>query len=239
MSNDQQQFDKDAVLNRVKKMMRLANDAAASEGERDNALRMAHATLAKYNLTMAQADGHDSNPQEAREQGQMVMKDYPWMLQCGNAIAQLMFCAFFSIKGRSGTRTYCYVGKASNVFTAREMTTYVINSINAEAKRTAGRETGNTGGTYWRSFCKGAAARLAERCAEIRRTAEAAPKVPGTALVLASVYQLELKANQAFIAQELNITLRSRSSGQRNTSADAFHRGREFANGIGLNRQLK
>ena len=47
--------DKARALARVRKMLALANDAAATEGERENALRMAHATLAKYNLELAEA----------------------------------------------------------------------------------------------------------------------------------------------------------------------------------------
>lgn len=48
--------DKERILSRVRKMLRLANDAGATEGKRDNAMRMAHATLAKYNLDIAQAE---------------------------------------------------------------------------------------------------------------------------------------------------------------------------------------
>lgn len=56
------------VLARVRKMMALANDdAAASDGERDNALRMAHATLLKHNLTMAAAEEAGATAEEARE----------------------------------------------------------------------------------------------------------------------------------------------------------------------------
>ena len=46
------------ILDRVKKMLAIANDSAASEGECDNALRMAHNTLAKHNLDMADLNAH-------------------------------------------------------------------------------------------------------------------------------------------------------------------------------------
>ena len=53
MSDD----ERNKILARVRKLLNLANNAAATEGERDNAMRMAHATLAKYNLSLAEASG--------------------------------------------------------------------------------------------------------------------------------------------------------------------------------------
>lgn len=41
------------ILEKVKKLLALAGNAGATEGERDNALRMAHGLLAKHNLDMA------------------------------------------------------------------------------------------------------------------------------------------------------------------------------------------
>jgi hypothetical protein len=71
------EFDREKVLARVKKMMTLATDAGASEGERENALRMAHATLAKYNLTMSEAEATGKKSEEARGAGQMVGQGLP------------------------------------------------------------------------------------------------------------------------------------------------------------------
>ena len=41
------------VLERIKKMLTLGNDAGATEAERETALRMAYNVMAKYNLTIA------------------------------------------------------------------------------------------------------------------------------------------------------------------------------------------
>ncbi len=90
---------------------------------------------------------------------------------------------------------------------------------------------------YWRSFCKGAAAKVAERCLQIRRAAEG-EKTPGTALVLASVYESERAANQNYIARVMGVRLKHTSSSQRNTAADAYGRGQEYGNKIGLHNQL-
>jgi hypothetical protein len=136
-------FDREKVLARVKKMMTLANDAGASEGERENALRMAHATLAKYNLTMSEAEASGKKAEEARGAEHMTGRDYPWMRTTAHAVAKLFFCEYFYILIGGGKVKHFFVGRESNVFTAQGMTTYVIDSIDREAQRTAKARTGN------------------------------------------------------------------------------------------------
>lgn len=232
-------FNKDGILARVKKMMTLANNAAATEGERDNALRMAHATLMKYNLTMAEADASGAQKEEARTGEAMNVKEHPWMRTVASAIAKLFFCNFFYVASKTYNAKYYFVGKLSNVYTAQEMTKYVIASIDKEAHRVAKETTGNASGTYWRSFCKGAAYKIYQRCVEIQTTAEAAPVEllglkTGTALVLASFYESEQKANAMFIAVQMGRRIRTGKNRQRRASADAFGRGAEFGSKISL-----
>ena len=234
------EFDKDKVLARVKKMMALANDAAATEGERDNALRMAHATLAKYNLSMSEADASGKTPEERRESGVMTIREHPWMRTVAQAVANLFFCNFFYVASKDYNAKYYFVGKESNVYTAQEMVKYVIKSIDAEARRVAKEETGNASGTYWRSFCKGAGTKVWHRCAEIRKAAEAKPATAstGTALVLASVYAAECEANARYIEEQMKLRLRTRATRERSASSDAWHAGQEYGGKIGLNNQI-
>jgi len=49
-------FDRAKVLARLKKCLILANNEGATEGERDTAMKHAHAILAKYNLSIAEAE---------------------------------------------------------------------------------------------------------------------------------------------------------------------------------------
>jgi hypothetical protein len=244
MSSD---FDREKVLARVKKMMTLANDAGASEGERENALRMAHATLAKYNLTMSEAEASGKKAEEARGAEHMTGQDYPWMRTTAHAVAKLFFCEYFYILIGGGKVKHFFVGRESNVFTAQGMTTYVIDSINREAQRTAKERTGNAGGTFWRSFCKGAAFAVYERCNSIREEAEEESaqdaklerltSATGTALVLASVYETERKANEEYISKNVG-ELRFTRSRQRNTAADAHAAGQEYGEKINLSKQI-
>src|SRR3954471_16442005 len=89
----------DKIAARIRKMLALSRDAAATEGERDNALRMAHATLAKYNLTLAQADAAGTKTEEQRQKAGMTVREHPWMRSVAAGIARLFFCEFFYIRG--------------------------------------------------------------------------------------------------------------------------------------------
>ncbi len=85
----------DKIINRIKKMMALANDPGASDGERDNALRMAYATLAKYNLAMEDVQGKPTGPQEARATRFVEAYGRPWALSLAQAVAKLFFCTYY------------------------------------------------------------------------------------------------------------------------------------------------
>jgi hypothetical protein len=235
--------DMSKVLDRVRKMLRLANDAAATEGERDNALRMAHATLAKHNLSLSMAEARGATPEEERGEGRMEGKNYPWMRTAAAAIAKLFFCEYLYVARRNGaTVVHCFVGRASNTVTAQEMAQYIISSIDREARKYS-RES-YTGGTGWRSFCKGAAHQVYTRCAAIRAEAERPPEGPttpsatGTAIVLASVYAAESAANRALIEATYGDKLKKSTDRQRNTSWGGFAAGTAYGKTVSLNTQL-
>src|SRR5215472_4319088 len=81
------------ILARVRKMLALANDAGATEGERDNALRMAHATLAKYNLDLAAAEiagGEDERADSLEPRVEQAGKfgGWAWAQHIANSIAE-------------------------------------------------------------------------------------------------------------------------------------------------------
>lgn len=232
-SNHEQ--DKARALERVRKMLRLANDAAATEGERDNAMRMAYATLAKYNLSMAEA----SAPKDDREEQTMVLYTPLWMRRCSVSIAKLFFCEYYYSQ-RRGERnsTHHFIGRQANAVTAREMSLYVIKSIRNEAGRRR-RETG-ADGPWETAFINGATYAIAQRCHELRRQAEETSREPstGTSLVLASVYASELAANQAWLAAR-GVTLgKSRSKSRGVKDAAGYHAGRSFGETVNLARQV-
>lgn len=228
------EFDKDKVLSRVRKMLALSSNEAASEGERDNALRMAHATLAKYNLSLGDAE---IEQQEPRSEGQAQISPHPWARQLIDAIAQLYFCKTIFFRYRDKRQIHHFIGRQSNVVTAVEMAKYIVGSINKEARRKARENEGVYG--YERSFCKGAAAAVILRCIEIRRAAEQQnqPRGAGTALVLASLYKTELEKNMEAI-QKAHGECKTMASKQHAANRDAFYSGKDYGSSINLNRQV-
>lgn len=225
---------KEWVIERVRKLMALANDAGAAEGERDNALRMAHNLLAKYNLDLAEVGEKDRT--EPRDVHSREYYGRPWARIASRAIARLFFCEYLYMASGDAKQTkHYFIGRESNAVTAMMMAEFVVSSIAKEGKRRNSRE--GTGANAWyRSFCTGAAYRLVARVNEmIRETPLEA--TPGTALVLASLYQQESHANLAVRDQEFP-TLRKARTGKNEFRRDALDSGRQFADSIQLNRQV-
>lgn len=228
----------DKIINRIKKMLSLANNEAATEGERDNAMRMAYNLLAKHNLTMATVEGHSN--EEKREKNRSEFYGRPWALTVAQSIANLFFCEYFYM--RSGTRNQVYhyfVGKESNSITALEMSKYLVDSIKRESNRRM-REAGE-GAAYRRSFASGAAHMVRRRVNELKAEAtrsHSSGASTGTSLVLSSLYDTEEKANKSFL-EESGVQLKNtRDRSKTEVDLSAYNSGHRFGGTLNLNRQL-
>jgi uncharacterized protein DUF2786 len=243
--------EQNRILSRVKKMLNLANDAGATEGERDNALRMAYATLAKYNLDIAQVDdaamlNGGKATDEKRELVNAVYYGVCWTRSVSMAIAQLFFCEYFYAipAGKSDFRIrHSFVGRTANAVTASEMAAYIVASIDREAKTHA--RGAYSPGRAQRDFAKGAVEKIIRRCYELRTAAEKAPSEPtakggpGTALVLASFYKKELEANKGYLVKTGITTVTQRGRERSANDYEAYSKGREFGSKINLDRQVR
>lgn len=241
--------EQERVLSRVRKMIRLANDAGASEGERDNALRMAHATLAKYNLDFSQVEvdkgdnKREEKPDEPRERQQEAFLGKPWALQISAAVAKLFFCSYYytNMRGQTGQNAKAYhvfIGRHSNAITAREMARFLVEAVHREAQRY--QRTAYATYKEYRAFAQAAASRIRERCHAIREDAEkpVTQGAPGTALVLASVYATEDAANRKYL-EVLGIRLGKARSTTYAPGDEARAAGRAFGSSVNLTTQVK
>lgn len=239
------------ILARVRKMMRLAQNEGATEGERDTAMRHIHATLAKYNLSLGQVEASDEASQEARERLRKAFLGKPWAIQIAAAIARMYFCRYYysTIGGNAGPTQkamHTFVGRHSNVITAQEMAEFVVGAVNREAQRFQR----SIGGRYaeYRAFAQGAAEKIRVRCYEIQKKSEAegvqddpeegqTQSAPGTALVIAGLYKTEDAANVGYL-EKIGVKL---TSGRSQSYADGLGRaeGRAFGATVSLNRQVK
>ncbi|CAB4194432.1 Domain of unknown function DUF2786 [uncultured Caudovirales phage] len=221
------------ILGRIKRMMALANDAAASEGERDNALRMSYKLLAAHNLSMVDVEAHGAVQPEKREQHRASFVVYPWARNMAHNIAELFFCKYYFQRAGSGKQaTHTFLGKVSNATTCSIVADYVVRSVLKEAARRYRSAISPEA----RDFAVGVARRIGERVRELRREESAA--TPGTALVLASLYDSEKKANDSWLAQ-LGVTLTVKASSTKAvTNAAAYHAGKKFGDSVSLSAQV-
>ncbi len=230
-------MSEEKIIDRIKKILAIANCAGATEAERDTAMKMAHNLMAKYNLSMASVT---KSKKEGREHKERQTGSYPWVKCVCDDVAKLFFCSYFSTKVGSQTR-HTFIGLESNVQTAYEMSMYVIKSIEREARRK--KKEGAHDGNWERSFCVGAQIVISRRCAELRAAAEKesekAPELSsGTALVLASLYDSEKAANSQYVVQVLGVKLVTQTASKRNIGSDAMAKGMAYGKTVGLNKQI-
>lgn len=246
--------DMDRVIERVRKMLALANDAGATEGERDNAMRMAHATLAKYNLDLATINSTLIDPTrdatvEPRTEYRTTFYGRPWARLLSQGVAELMFCRYLFVQNSVAKyTTHVFIGSHANAISASLLAEYLVDSIVREGKRRQ-RDAG-AGNAYFRSFATGAAIRVTQRCIELRTAPRAPggaatgpdpgdpaiPQPPGTAIVLAGVYEREATANAAYV-DKLNPSRKDPKFG--NLDQEAAAAGFVYGGKVSLNRQVK
>lgn len=213
------------IIERVRKMLALAQDSGASEGERDNALRMAHATLAKYNLSMAALE---QKGQRGEDRGALKVVYYsrPWAKAISRSMAKLFSCEYIigETVGRRGGY-HIFVGLDSNAATASEMASWLIRVILKESRRSED----NSGDR--RSFAWGAAYRIDDRVNDLLKKSN---DVDSQALTVWSGE--EEKRNKDWISS--NMSTRRIVTRSKAIDHSAASRGREYGDKVSLNRQL-
>ena len=220
------------ILDKVKKLLALANNSAATDGERDNALRMAHGLLAKHNLSMEDAQEHEA--MEGREKQYIETFHMTWAKHVCNNIAKLFFCSYYVGQKLNATKgKHYFVGKQSNAITATLISTYVINSILKECRNNWKHNLAPES----RSFCIGAADRLRERVAEMIKDANVAGGTEGTSIILHNLYKSEADANKLFLENSGTSLVNVKS---RDTKVNSAHydAGQQFGDRINLNGQI-
>lgn len=157
------------TLDKIRKLMNLAKDGGATEGEASVALEKAREIMAANNLTMAQLEasgkggGEGSNRLKSGYKGKAL---YKYQQRLMATIADTNFCAVMintRYRGRRAIDTgYTIIGREANVAAAVNMFDY----LNASLERivTPHLESNAQRLSRWAvSFKEGAAQRLAER----------------------------------------------------------------------------
>ncbi len=160
------------TLDKIRKLMNLAKDGGATEGEASVALEKAREIMAANNLTMAQleAAGRDAGEGSKRLKGGVKGKAlYKYQQRLMSTIADTNFCAVLVDSSWNGRRYmdtgYTIVGREANVAAVVNMFDY----LNASLERivTPHLSSNSERLSRWAiSFKEGAAQRLAERLRE-------------------------------------------------------------------------
>lgn len=214
------------IIEKVKKLFALGTNAAASDGERDNSLRMAYAILAKHNLTE-----DDLETEESREKIEFPCYSNAYARSVVHSIARLFFCKYYYKTGNITTHTI--VGKTSNAVTAQLLAQYVVKSIEKEALNLI---RDGYSSTYANSFKKGVSLTISRRVTEMIniQSTDTFTKSNGTSIVLKSIYESEDRYNDDFI-KSFGTRLIEKDARSTRVIGSAYNNGKEFGNGISLN----
>ena len=233
------------IIDKIRKLLNLANNGAATEGERDNALRMAYALIAKHNLDLEEIQRHGS--EEGRTDTGEQFYGRPWATSVCHTVASLFFCEYYFCRtGIRDTLDHHFVGKVSNSFTATELSMFLVASIKREGWKRA--RDAEHGAEYRRSFCQGAAATLRRRAIaratlrkradELRQTQENTGKSTGTSLVVADYYTQESNANNNWLATQ-GVKLKESTPREHSASNyDAYGQGKAYGSPLPLSASI-
>jgi Protein of unknown function (DUF2786) len=155
------------VIDRVQKLLNLARDGGATEGEAAAAMERAEAIMHSNNLSMAMIEASGGHAVEKRLkdafQGRAAFRWQHWLMR---DIAEATFCHVIPVNTTAKIRYgatrrmqtgYELIGRISNVTAARQMFDYLNETIARLRKEYGGS---NRDGAL---FAEGVAARLQER----------------------------------------------------------------------------
>ena len=244
-------IDLDRIKERLSKLLALANDKAATEGEATAALNRAHALLAEYNLTL-----EDAVPADERKSGVTSKSwDYidfcSWVSTLAMAVSQLYFCKMYSQKiwvinrnnkFRPAHRVY-FVGEPMNIELAHSMFEYLRHSaikLCGKAVKERDPDSPETLHSFRVSFHTGLANRLSNRILKMRlerQDAETVTESGVTLPALRSMYERSLEANKEYLAKN-KVKLVSKTVRQPRLSYDGYNKGKAAGDSVSLNRPL-
>ena len=236
-------MDMQKIVERVQKMLSLGRDKGASEGERDNAMRMVQAYLAKYNLDMETVEGTMPRKDQKKQQeagGPRMHHVHtffgrPWACNAAISVADLCFCGYLYRSARmSKDCQHLFIGRTANAVTAAYLAEYVVRSIYREGKKRQRDERRDN--PWFLAFAWGAALSVQKRVAQLKERKDINGS-SGKELVLASYYDSERAANREY--QQIAFPrLKTSARGKGIRDKDGYEKGREYGDTINLNRQI-
>jgi hypothetical protein len=233
--------EKESVLNRIQKLLKMSTENGASENEAMLAADKAQKLLQEHNLSIA--DIKDDSQAEPMDSEDVEVDRDLWKGYIRNATAKLYFCSTYSTMKLDThykrVKVITFVGRKSNRMVATEMCKYFINTVNRLADEEFREVPGSRASInkMAHAFKQGAASKLSGRLRE--RYEEIAPEyIPqGNPDGLPVLYKNEQMAITKWL-EDQGIKLRSAKSSMSIRDRVAYSRGSEKGNGIGINTQI-
>ena len=233
--------EKESVLNRIQKLLKMSTENGASENEAMLAADKAQKLLQEHNLSIA--DIKDDSQAEPMDSEDVEVDRDLWKGYIRNATAKLYFCSTYSTMKLDThykrVKVITFVGRKSNRMVATEMCKYFINTVNRLADEEFREVPGSRASInkMAHAFKQGAASKLSSRLR--KRYEEIAPEyIPqGNPDGLPVLYKNEQMAITKWL-EDQGIRLRSAKSSMSIRDRVAYSRGSEKGNGIGINTQI-
>ena len=233
--------EKESILNRIQKLLKMSTENGASENEAMLAADKAQKLLQEHNLSIA--DIKDDSQAEPMDSEDVEVDRDLWKGYIRNATAKLYFCKTYTTMKLDThykkVKVITFVGRKSNRMVATEMCKYFINTVNRLADEEFREVPGSRASInkMAHAFKQGAASKLSSRLKE--RYEEIAPEyIPqGNPDGLPVLYKNEQMAITKWLEQK-GIRLRSAKSSMSIRDRVAYSRGSEKGDGIGINTQI-
>jgi hypothetical protein len=129
------------IIDRIKKLLALGNNAGATEAEAATAMAKVSEILAEHNLTMSQVDAASIKDDEQVQghKGRSTNRNNKWEVHVFAGAAELNFCFYYTnnqynAAGNLDRLQHVVVGKPVNVIAAELLADYLVATINKMAK---------------------------------------------------------------------------------------------------------
>lgn len=244
------EFNNSAVIEKIKKLLALANDGGATEEEAATAASMASALAIKYSMDLAkiQLSGQPTAKEGVEDQTVYESDKYePWIASLIHGLVALNGGTFYFSNWGSSVH-YRVIGKPTALAVIRLMIPYLVKSVkrlNTEAVKRYGF-TMDQRRAFRAGFRQSCAFRLYERMGEkaeeMRTKDDVAQKTTGsTALVVLNHFEQDARDIQVWMEQQ-GYKFKTRSAKARKAikqeGAMGMHEGRKAGDRIGLDPQV-
>lgn len=153
----------DKIASRVRKLLALAHDNSASQGEIENAMRMARELMTQYGIEDSDLQEDDTSNPIVDERGQAKNTSQRWEQSLSIAISNICDVVAYRCGG-----VIHFVGYARDVAVAREL----YPSLVVTARTLARMELGKGWTPSHRSFAEGFVSALISRSKDWKKEAE-------------------------------------------------------------------